>query len=85
MKYLNKEENLDTFKSFVKINYYSIYTMQNVDRKEILETIQKRILNEQKKIHRKKIYFKFFKYAAVLILFFSLGYYYSTFSKPIGQ
>ena len=33
MKYLNKEENLDTFKSFVKINYYSIYTMQNVDRK----------------------------------------------------
>ena len=55
MKYLNKEENLDTFKSFVKINYYSIYTMQNVDRKEILETIQKRILNEQKKIHRKKI------------------------------
>ena len=50
MKYLNKEENLDTFKSFVKINYYSIYTMQNVDRKEILETIQKRILNEQKKI-----------------------------------
>ena len=81
MKYLNKEENLDTFKSFVKINYYSIYTMQNVDRKEILETIQKRILNEQKKIHRKKIYFKFFKYAAVLILFFSLGYYYSTFQN----
>jgi len=79
IKYLNTEENLDTFKSFVKINYYSIYTMQNIDRKEILETIQKRILNEQKKINRKKIYIKFLKYAAVLILFFSLGYYYSTF------
>ena len=79
MKYLNTEENLDTFKSFVKINYYSIYTMQNIDRKEILESIQRRILSEQKKIHRKKIYFKFLKYAAILILFFSLGYYYSTF------
>ncbi len=79
IKYLNTEENLDTFKSFVKINYYSIYTMQNIDRKEILESIQRRILSEQKKIHRKKIYFKFLNYAAVLILFFSLGYYYSTF------
>ena len=79
MRYLNTEENLDTFKSFVKINYYSIYTMQNIDRKEILESIQRRILSEQKKIHRKKIYFKFLNYAAVLILFFSLGYYYSTF------
>ena len=48
--------------------------MQNIDRKENSgKQFTKRILDEQKKINRKKkIYFKFLKYAAVLILFFSL-------------
>jgi len=49
MKYLNTEENLDTFKSFVKINYYSIYTIHDINRKEILDIVQKRIYSEQKK------------------------------------
>ena len=53
--------------------------MQDIDRKEILQIIKKRIASERKIEQRKKLYFKGFKYAAILILFFSLGFYYSTF------
>ncbi len=79
MKYLEKKENVETFKSFIKINYFSVYTMQDIDRKEILKTVQKRISYERKRKQREKLYLKGFRYAAVLTLFFSLGYYYSTF------
>ena len=48
MRYLHNKENAETFKSFVKLNYYSIYAMQDIDIKEILEIVQKRIDSEQK-------------------------------------
>ena len=48
MRYLHNKENAETFKSFVKSNYYSIYAMQDIDIKEILEIVQKRIDSEQK-------------------------------------
>ena len=79
MKYLEEKDNIETFKSFIKINYYSIYTMQDIDRKEILETVQKRIYSERKRNKRKKLYLKGLRFAAFLTLFFSLGYYFSTF------
>ena len=79
MKCLEKKENVKTFKSFIKINYYSIYTMQDIDRKQILNAVQKRISSERKRIQREKVYLKVLRYAAVLTLFFSLGYYYNTF------
>ena len=47
--------------------------------KKFWKQFKKEFWMNKKKINRKKIYFKFLKYAAVLILFFSLGYYYSTF------
>ena len=78
-KYLEEKENVEIFKSFIKINHDSIYCMQDIDRKEILQIIKKRIASERKIEQRKKLYFKGFKYAAILILFFSLGFYYSTF------
>lgn len=78
MKYLEVKKNVEVFKSFIKINYFSIYTMQNIDRKEILEIVQKRISSEQKRKRREKIYLKVFKYAAILTTFFGLGYYYNT-------
>ena len=79
MKYLEDKKNLETFKSYIKTNYYSIYAMQNIDRKDILDVLQKRISQEKRKISRKKTYKKLFKYAALLTLFFSMGYYYNTF------
>tara|TARA_A200000113_G_scaffold225651_1_gene247269 strand:+ start:97 stop:1245 length:1149 start_codon:yes stop_codon:yes gene_type:complete len=78
-KYLEEKENVEIFKSFIKINHYSTYCMQDIDRKEILQTIKKRIASKRKIEQRKKLYFKGFKYAAILTLFFSLGFYYSTF------
>ena len=53
--------------------------MQDIDRKEILETVQKRIYSERKRNKRKKLYLKGLRFAAFLTLFFSLGYYFSTF------
>lgn len=79
MKYLEDKKNLETFKSYIKTNYYSIYAMQNIDRKDILDVLQKKISQEKRKISRKKTYKKLFKYAALLTLFFSMGYYYNTF------
>tara|TARA_B100000963_G_scaffold205540_1_gene179000 strand:- start:2773 stop:3918 length:1146 start_codon:yes stop_codon:yes gene_type:complete len=79
MKYLEDKKNLETFKSYIKTNYYSIYAMQNIDRKDILDVLQKKISHEKRKISRKKTYKKLFKYAALLTLFFSMGYYYNTF------
>lgn len=81
MKYLENKKNVEVFKSFIKINYFSIYTMQNIDRKEILEIVQKRISSERKRKRREKIYLKVFKYAAILTTFFGLGYYYNTFQS----
>ena len=69
MKYLEDKKNLETFKSYIKTNYYSIYAMQNIDRKDILDVLQKRISQEKRKISRKETYKKFFKYAALLTLF----------------
>lgn len=54
MKYLEDNENSETFKSYVRINYYSIYSMNDIDRKDILEIVQKRISSEKKKSYRKK-------------------------------
>jgi ferric-dicitrate binding protein FerR (iron transport regulator) len=52
--------------------------MQNIDRKEILEIVQKRISSEQKRKRREKNYLKVLRYAAILTTFFGLGYYYNT-------
>ena len=81
MKYLENKKNVEVFKSFIKINYFSVYTMQNIDRKEILEIVQKRISSEQKRKRREKIYLKVLRYAAILTTFFGLGYYYNTFQS----
>ena len=48
--YLQHKENVDIFNDFVKINYYSIYTIHNINKKEILDIVQKRIYSEQKKL-----------------------------------
>jgi hypothetical protein len=79
MKFLDDKKNLEIFKSYIKTNYYSIYAMQNFERDDILKVLQKRILDEKRKIYRKKIFKKLFKYAAILTLFFGLGYYYNSF------
>ena len=55
--------------------------MQNIDRKEILEIVQKRISSEQKRKRREKNYLKVLRYAAILTIFFGLGYYYNTFQS----
>jgi hypothetical protein len=79
MKFLDKKKNLEIFKSYIETNYYSIYAMQNFDKNDILEVVQKRILDEKRKISRKQTLKKLFKYAAILTVFFGLGYYYNSF------
>ena len=46
--YLQHKENIDIFNDFVKINYYSIYTIHDINRKEILDIVKKKY-SEQKK------------------------------------
>jgi len=79
VKYLEKKENAEIFKSYVKTNYYTIYAMHDFDRRDILETVQKRISKERKIKFFEKKHLSFMRYAAIILIFFSLGYYFNTF------
>lgn len=83
VKYLEKKENVEIFKSYVKTNYYTIYAMHDFDRKDILETVLKSISKERKRKYFEKKHLSFMRYAAIILIFFSLGYYFNTFRNQI--
>jgi hypothetical protein len=58
---LKSEESLALFKSFVKINFYSIYIMNDIDNIDILNKIKEKIELEKKKQNSKKQNPSFFK------------------------
>ena len=65
---LKLEENLAIFKSFVKINFYSIYIMNDIDNIDILNKIKEKIELEKKKQNSKNKTLHFLKYAALFVL-----------------
>ena len=72
---LKLEENLAIFKSFVKINFYSIYIMNDIDNIDILNKIKEKIELEKKKQNSKNKTLHFLKYAALFVLMVGGGYY----------
>ena len=72
---LKEKENVKLFKSYIKTNYYSLYVLNDIDRKDIIKVIKNKIDLERKISERKSFIKKSFKYAALFFLVLGLGYY----------
>ena len=82
IKYLNQllielknKKNVSLFKSYIKTNYYSLYVMNDIDRKDIIKVIKGKIDLERKKSQRLNFIKKSFKYAALIIIVLGFGFY----------
>jgi len=72
---LKEKENVKLFKSYIKTNYYSLYVLNDIDRKDIIKVIKNKIDLERKKSKRIDFIKKSFQYAALFIIVLGLGYY----------
>lgn len=73
LKLLDEPKNLILFKKYVKINLFSKYYMNDIDRNDTINTIVGLIHKEKKRLKHKSILFKF-SIAATIILLFGLSF-----------
>ena len=72
---LKEPSNVSLFKSYIKINFFSIYTMNQSDTDAIIKEVKSRIQLEENKIKRFQSFKNYMKYAAIFAIIFSLGYF----------
>ena len=77
LTYLKDSKNLSLFKLYIKINFFSIYVMNRMDKDEIIEIIKNKIKKDQKREKRKKYFIESLKYAAVCVAVFYLSHLYT--------
>ena len=77
LTYLKDSKNLSLFKLYIKINFFSIYVMNRMDKDEIIDIIKNKIKKDQKREKRKKYFIKSLKYAAVCVTVFYLSHLYT--------
>ena len=82
---LKQPKNVSLFKAYIKINYYSIYIMNQSDTESIIKELKSRISKEEYKAKRTHILLNTLKYAAVFCLIFGLGYYSSINSESLDE
>ena len=82
---LKQPKNVSLFKAYIKINYYSIYIMNQSDTESIIKELKSRISKEKSKAKRPYILLNTIKYAAVFCLIFGLGYYSSINSELLDE
>ena len=70
LTYLKDSDNLRLFKLFIKINFFSIYVMNKMDKDGIIDIIKGKIKKDQKREKRKKYFIKTLKYAAIFVAVF---------------
>ena len=71
--WLDEKENQKVFENYVKLNFYSIYIMNKENN--FVEERRKELKKGFKKLKLKQSIKTILKYAAVLLLFFGIGYY----------
>lgn len=76
--WVDNADNLQIFKTYVKDHYAINYSMMNTNSRLEKDKILQEIKKEQKRLLKKKLR-SFYKYAAVILLLISIGY----FSKDI--
>ena len=72
---LKDPNNVSIFKAYIKINYYSIYAMNQSDAKNIIKEVKSRIKVEENKSRRIQLIKNYVSYAAIFVAIFSLGYF----------
>tara|TARA_Y100000746_G_scaffold162536_1_gene139983 strand:- start:788 stop:1942 length:1155 start_codon:yes stop_codon:yes gene_type:complete len=77
LTYLKDSKNLSLFKLYIKINFFSIYVMNRMDKEEIIDIIKNKIKKDQKREKRKKYFIESLKYAAVCVAVFYLSHLYT--------
>ena len=77
LTYLKDSKNLSLFKLYIKINFFSIYVMNRMDKDEIIDIIKNKIKKDQKREKRKKYFIESLKYAAVCVAVFYLSHLYT--------
>ena len=82
---LKEPKNIKAFKAYIKINFYSIYLMNQSDSESIIQEIKARINREESKIKRSQILVNILKYAAIFILIFGIGFYSSNNFLPSDE
>ena len=82
---LKQPKNVSLFKAYIKVNYYSIYIMNQSDTESIIKELKSRISKEEYKAKRTHILLNTIKYAAVFCLIFGLGYYSSINSESLDE
>ena len=75
LRMLKSKDNIVLFRSYVKINFYSIYLMNDIDNIDIINKIKEKIELEKKKQKSRNRSLRFLKYAAIFILLIGVGYY----------
>tara|TARA_B100001057_G_scaffold443876_1_gene480354 strand:- start:6 stop:1178 length:1173 start_codon:yes stop_codon:yes gene_type:complete len=75
IKKLESIQNIELFKLYIKINYYSIYAMNDLDKNDVIDVIKRKIDRENRKSKIFSIFKKSLKYASLFIIAFGLGYY----------
>ena len=83
LKNLKNQENIRLFKSYIKTNYYSLYVVNNIDKKDIIKVIKDKIDQERRKSQRLSYLKQSFKYAAIFLIVLGLGYYIKSTQKNI--
>jgi transmembrane sensor len=75
IKSLESIKNIQLFKLYIKINYYSVYAMNELETKDIIDVIKARISKENRKVKIFNMFRKTLKYAALFVIAFGLGYF----------
>ena len=75
--YLKDSKNLSLFKLYIKINFFSIYIMNKMDKDGIIDIIKGKIKKDQIREKRKKYFIKTLKYAAIFVAVFSMSHFYT--------
>ena len=66
---LKQPKNISLFKAYIKINYYSIYIMNQSDTESIIKELKSRISKEESKSKRPYILLNTIKYASDIVNF----------------
>ena len=75
IKSLESIKNIELFKLYIKINYYSVYAMSELEKNDIIDVIKGRISKENRKVKIFNIFRKTIKYSALFVFAFGLGYF----------
>ena len=75
IKSLESLKNIQLFKLYIKINYYSLYAMNEIEKNNIIDVIKERISKENRKVKLFNIFRKTLKYSALFMIAFGLGYF----------